>query len=106
MNDDTLDFLADLEQDFETMTSNDHLVPSGERKCPICEEQMGVEVEYGVQVDVCEEHGIWLDRSELRAIAKWIRSGERMSRINAVKKARRDGKLSGTMFGAWSLMFD
>ena len=105
MDNETLDFLAELERE-EQVTSNDHVVPPGQRPCPICGENMVVEFEHGVHVDVCNQHGIWLDRGELRSIASLIRSGERISRSRAVKEARRNGKLSGTVFGVWSLMFD
>ena len=107
MDQDTFDFLAELEQEeTEVGTSNDTLVPPGDRPCPICSEKMIVEIEYGVHIDVCPRHGIWLDRGELRSMASMIRSGERIDRRRAIKQARRDGKLSGTVFGAWSLMFD
>lgn len=105
-NYDTLEFLAELEKGELHSSNNDELVPPGERLCPICSEAMIVEVEYGVHVDVCPQHGIWLDRGELLSMASFIRSGERIDRVRAVKNARRQGKLSGTVFGAWSLMFD
>lgn len=35
------------------------------RKCPVCQEPMSHETRDGVEVDVCEKHGIWLDQSEL-----------------------------------------
>ena len=107
MDNETLEFLADLErEDSHPSPSNEGLVPQGERKCPICCETMVVEFEYGVHVDACPAHGIWLDRGELRAMASLIRSGERINRRKAIKDAKRDGKISGTVFGAWSLLFE
>lgn len=101
-----LDFLASLEKEIDLTTSNDHLVPPGERVCPIYQKKMEVDVQYGIHVDVFQDHGMWLDRSELGAIASFVRSGERVGRREAVRKPTRDGKLSGTIWGAWSLMFD
>ena len=107
MDNETLEFLADLErEETQPPASNENLVPQGERLCPICSEKMVVEFEYGVHVDVCPSHGVWLDRGELRAMASLIRSGERINRRKAIKDAKRDGKISGTVFGAWSLLFE
>ena len=106
MHDETLDFLAELEQTHDETVDNDHLTPSGERPCPICGETMGVEFNYGMSIDVCEQHGIWLDRGELRKVVSFVKSGERISRQDAIRNAKRQGKISGTVFGAWSLMFD
>lgn len=46
--------------------------------CPLCKEMMSV-VNYkkqsGVIVDICEEHGIWLDGGELQQIVEWYAVG-------------------------------
>ena len=46
--------------------------------CPICQETMAV-VNYkkqsGVIIDICEEHGIWLDGGELQQIVEWYAVG-------------------------------
>lgn len=34
-------------------------------KCPVCQEPMTHEQRSGVEVDLCEKHGIWLDQAEL-----------------------------------------
>ena len=48
------------------------------QNCPVCNEQMNV-INYkncsGVILDVCEEHGIWLDGGELRQIMDWYEVG-------------------------------
>ena len=106
MDSEALEFLAELEREAEQITSNDEIVPPGERECPICKEPMQVEFETGVHVDVCPEHGIWLDRGELPSILSVIRSGDRVNRHDAIRKARQEGKVSGTLFGAWSLLLD
>jgi len=46
--------------------------------CPICQEIMCT-INYkkisGVLLDICEEHGIWLDGGELRQIIEWHEVG-------------------------------
>ena len=101
----TLAFLAQLESG-PPQHHNDQLVPHGERKCPICGTRMVVEIQHGISLDVCQAHGVWLDRGELSDLASRIRSGERLSRMEAIRDARREGKLSAMVFGAWSLWMD
>ena len=46
--------------------------------CPICQEMMSVvnyKKESGVLIDICEEHGIWLDGGELQQIVEWYAVG-------------------------------
>lgn len=46
--------------------------------CPICKELMSV-INYkkssGILLDVCEEHGFWLDGGELQQIIEWYAVG-------------------------------
>jgi Zn-finger nucleic acid-binding protein len=98
------EFLAQLED--ETLrSSNDDLVPPGQRECPICKNEMAVDEEYRVAIDVCEEHGIWLDRGELSSVVARVKSGERIQRRKAIRAAKRDGKYAGINLGIWSLLF-
>ena len=107
MDQEALNFLSNLEnEDLPAADANQTAVPAGERPCPICQEKMIVDMEYGFAIDVCPRHGVWLDRGELPAMISRIRSGERINRHSAVRRARRDGKMAGTMFGTWSLLFD
>jgi len=56
--------------------------------CPICQETMSI-VNYkkrsGIILDVCEEHGIWLDGGELYQVIEWYFVGGNK------KKQNRDG---------------
>ncbi|SRR5258706_12894762 len=83
---------------------------SGTLPCPVCAVLMHVEVKQHVEVDVCAQHGVWLDKDELEGIAQAIRARtrtfERAVRRVAVDKAKRSGRLAGTNFGFWSLLFD
>jgi len=47
-------------------------VPEGQRPCPICRRPMAVETQHGVKVDLCPDHGVWLDRDELRDIKRKV----------------------------------
>lgn len=105
MDDYTMQFLAELERE-AVSSPNDTQVAPGQRPCPICGENMQVEVEQSVHIDCCPQHGIWLDRGELHSIINRVRSGERIDRHRLIRNARRDGKKSGALFGVWSLMFE
>ncbi|MCM2372733.1 TFIIB-type zinc ribbon-containing protein [Aporhodopirellula aestuarii] len=54
--------------DLQTNTENGSCVPEGERPCPICGEKMATDTQQGIQVDLCHDHGIWLDKGELGAV--------------------------------------
>ena len=77
-----------------------------DKPCPICGKHMAVEDFNGVTIDACQNHGVWLDRGELPAIASRVGSRQRIRAVDAIRKARLDGKISGAMLGAWSLMLD
>jgi len=47
---------------------NSGIVPEGERLCPICNEKMLINLKDDVTLDVCKEHGVWLDKGELRRL--------------------------------------
>jgi len=87
-------------------SDNEQVVPSGQRPCPICGKTMHVENAFGVKMDVCQQHGVWLDLGEMQAVLSRVRSGERIGRRAAIREARRRGKVSGTLFGAWSLLLE
>mgnify|MGYP004311724739 CR=1 FL=1 len=65
-------------------------------------------------MDVCEEHGVWLDKGELETIVAKVEDlvGARLrgSRRSAVRRARqsgkREGKIAGATFGFWSFLGD
>jgi len=46
--------------------------------CPVCKEIMHVinyKKQSGILLDICEEHGIWLDGGELQQIIEWYAVG-------------------------------
>ncbi len=60
--------------DIHSDGENRKLVPEGQRPCPICGTKMQTQLEFGVTVDICREHGLWLDRKELGAILENYKS--------------------------------
>ena len=106
-SDDPEAFLAELERS-ETIhaKNNQHVVPSGERPCPICGKHMEVDEMSGINIDYCGEHGVWLDRGELPTILSNSKASLRRGKAEAVRRARLQGKKSGVMFGVWSFLWD
>lgn len=80
--------------------------PPAARRCPVCGEPMLQEHQRGVTIDVCEAHGIWLARGELEAITRSITTRQLRHRRDAVRSARRRGKMSGAFWGWMSLLWD
>jgi len=79
----------------------------GERPCPVCGRVMLLERRKGIRIDVCDDHGIWLDNGELEAITAGLRRRLRRTRGVAVKAAERRGIEKGRARGSrWSLLFD
>ena len=106
MNDDTLRFLDELEASLPPEGSNESQVAPGERPCPICGDTMEVTTDFGINMDYCDDHGIWLDAGEMPRMISKLRAGNLVDRRRAVRRARRDGKMAGALFGTWSLMFE
>jgi Zn-finger nucleic acid-binding protein len=68
----------------------------GTRACPACSVEMRKQVfayESGVPMDVCDEHGIWLDSGELQRIEAWYEAQERYRDADRLEWGGRDGKL-------------
>ncbi|MHC5055571.1 MAG: TFIIB-type zinc ribbon-containing protein [Planctomycetota bacterium] len=79
----------------------------GERPCPVCGRKMLLERRKGIRIDVCDDHGIWLDNGELEAITAGLRKRLCRTRGVAVKAAERRGIEKGRARGSlWSLLFD
>ena len=81
-------------------------IAEGDRACPVCGGRMHVERKKNVSIDVCPEHGIWLDKGELEGIIRAVNARARSSRRSAVRRAKHDGKVQGAFWGWWSLLGD
>lgn len=73
-------------------------------KCPICNAEMSVKSKHNVSVDVCEKHGVWLDRGELGKITNDIVLRAEKDKWRVMRKARKEGKIDGIWFGWLSLL--
>jgi Zn-finger nucleic acid-binding protein len=72
--------------------------------CPICGLPMEQETKYEVVIDVCRDHGVWLDNGELE---KMIRVKEqRMKSVynRKLKRAKHNGVIEGAVCGLWALL--
>jgi Zn-finger nucleic acid-binding protein len=63
-----------------------------------------------VEIDVCEDHGVWLDRGELEAIVRRVESHEALrGRARAREESKRAsyrGKVSGWLLGPLAFLFE
>ena len=57
-------------------SGNEEGVPRGEKLCPVCRAPMRVEAGRGVSVDVCPDHGVWIDQEKLASFCSYVREGE------------------------------
>lgn len=89
------------QSDSETEGSGDRILA-----CPVCGAAMAVETVQLVKIDVCENHGMWLDQGELKLIqVRGFAKGSRQ-RQSRLKEAKRRGRLQGWLSGLASLNFD
>ena len=57
-------------------------------ECPFCKQRMQLKQLEGVKVDVCDEHGIWLDKGEIEAL---------------MDSAKQKGHADGLTSGLWNV---
>lgn len=62
--------------DATSRPANSQLVPEGQRPCPICGRLMHSSRQYGVLIDVCEDHGLWLDKGELAELVSQVKNAD------------------------------
>ena len=51
-------------------------VPEGRRPCPICGQFMTSTQHYGNLTDVCQAHGVWVDKDEIRSVLDRIKKDD------------------------------
>lgn len=49
-------------------THHDHAESDEPRLCPVCGERMAFFKQFDIVMDVCEDHGVWLDQGELATL--------------------------------------
>ena len=85
---------------------NEDITPEGERPCPICGEAMDTKKKRGVAIDVCEEHGVWLDQGEMSKIIERIRKRDALAYEKMIRQARIDGHTSIAILHLLNLLSD
>ena len=81
---------------------NAKIVEEGHRPCPICLNDMYTDVEFGISIDVCPKHGVWLDKGELDKITSRLRRRMNINHQKNLEDARREATLSSSIFGLLS----
>jgi len=84
---------------------NAEAVREGQRPCPICAHVMATRKEGAITVDVCEDHGIWLDKGELEAVRSAARDFQRRRDESSARAASRDS-WADTLFPFLGGLFD
>ena len=75
-------------------------------KCPKCGYEMVLEKYQGVEIEVCNDHGVWLDAGELEAIEKKALRKQKYLDFHEKMAAKREGKIQGMIFGILSFLWD
>jgi hypothetical protein len=83
-------------EDLQTDVENRRVVPEGERACPICGKRMTTDDKQQIRVDVCHDHGVWLDKGELAAL---IGRFSDQAVCDAMGKAGDSGEQAGFLLG-------
>ena len=101
-------FFVSLSDEFEeasTNRSNGVSVPKGQRSRPICAELMISAHEKAVLIDVCQTHGIWLDKDELRGIIKHSQDSDLLTKLKARVAEEEEAARALARSGSFSLGF-
>jgi len=72
----------------------------GKRPCPVCGEKMELVERNKTEIEVCEAHGVWLDKGELEALAA---VSARSGRARGHAKGRRVGERTKVEEMKWLL---
>lgn len=96
--------------DFEELLESEAIDErrEGSRPCPVCSRLMDIEVKHAIAIDVCPEHGIWLDSGELEKLVLDSKRNHVRDRIRNRRKldaVKHSGRMEGAMFGWWSMFF-
>ena len=102
--DDPSQFLASLAS-LSSEHDNDRLVPPGHRPCPICGSLMQMRPRASINIDICADHGVWLDNGKLESIAENTSVSSRLRYRRDIEKVRSQEKIKG-IFGWLSFFLD
>jgi Zn-finger nucleic acid-binding protein len=77
--------------------------------CPVCGKSMVHQIKQDVEVSVCAEHGVWLDKGKIEALTKSVRERTRhtgdLIRHAEVEEASAYGQGSGILTGWLARLF-
>jgi Zn-finger nucleic acid-binding protein len=76
------------------------------RPCPVCGETMVFKQVLFNTVDICEDHGIWLDKGELESIISRLKRSGRRASYKAAREGREEGRIEFWLLGPLSFLFD
>ena len=65
----------------------------GDHPCPVCGAKMELAQRGKTGIEVCDEHGVWLDKGKLEKISKATTRFEQMRARHAVRRASEDEKV-------------
>lgn len=74
------------------------------RRCPVCAAQLKVLKKASLTIDVCDEHGVWLDRGELEALMKRGQLGRKARRRIEEAARREEQQRTGGLLAILSLL--
>lgn len=76
------------------------------RCCPVCGNHLVLRILSGTEIDVCPDHGVWLDPGELQFLIRRQTKIRHSSEKERLRKARRDGKAEGCQWGLLAFLWD
>src|SRR5262249_46278732 len=81
----------------------------GDRPCPVCATKIKLVQQGKTEIEVGDEHGVWLDKGELeaiRAVAGFEQMRSRAAVRRATTQALEDDKVKGWLLGPLAFLFD
>lgn len=76
------------------------------RCCPVCGKCMEPRTLHRTEIDVCLEHGVWLDRGELETISRRLRLKKRFAERHPAAATRKQGREEGSFWGPLAFLCD
>ena len=74
-------------------------------KCPQCEETMGQEKVLGLTLEVCGEHGVWLEKGDLGKVVSGVQEYYRRPVTDYLTKERDQAEYEGKKKGFfWGML--
>jgi Zn-finger nucleic acid-binding protein len=89
------------------MSESEDELSGPSQPCPVCGEPMVKQrMIAGIIADICQQHGIWLDKGKLPAIIHRARGYNQSELRRRLRKAKSDGRADALGMGLSSLLPD